>query len=332
MPRAWISVPSIHIRCQGTPAFRLRSWSSFLAECQPPTRPGFPPRRYKRRTTSYRDISQLWLAMATGASGTLTPLPPVVRMGSIAISIFGLFSFFSALALLVYLTYNLIRWHMGRGSGRRQRKRTPGYIFTSGPVKFGPGHDAAKLAGPDPTVDAASLAPSERAAEGPRYPNQFIVLILNLLIADLHQATAFAISTTWVSANSIQVGTGACFTQGFFVSIGDLASSCFMSAIAVHTFYSIVYKYRPPHKLLYLYLVLIWAFVYLISILPVAGTLNGASAGGFFVRAGAWVSRNLAFYAMSPNVRLTWFTNSAGLMSHMAISVCLHITYLYSSP
>ncbi|KAI0443733.1 hypothetical protein F4803DRAFT_297740 [Xylaria telfairii] len=226
--------------------------------------------------------------MATGASGTLTPLPPVVRMGSIAIGILGLFSFFSALALLIYLTYNLIRWHMGRGPGRRQRKRTPGYIFTSGPVKFGPGHDAAKLAGPDPTVDAASLAPSERIAEGPRYPNQFIVLIINLLIADLHQATAFALSTTWVGANSIEVGTGACFTQGLFVSVGDLASSCFMSAIAIHTFYSIVYNYRPPHKRLYLCLVLIWAFIYLISLLPVAGTLNGASAGGFFVRAGAW--------------------------------------------
>ncbi|KAI0479590.1 hypothetical protein F4859DRAFT_529764 [Xylaria cf. heliscus] len=225
--------------------------------------------------------------MATGESASLTPLPPVVHAGSIAISVFGLTSFFSALALLIYLTYKLIRWHLGKGSGGGRRKRAPGYIFTSGPIKFGPAYDVAKLAGADPTVDAASLAPSERV-EGPRYPNQFIVLVINLLIADMHQATAFALSTTWLSGNGIMVGTAACFAQGLFVSVGDLASSCFMSAIAIHTFYSIVYKYRPPHKTLYVFLVLIWAFVYLISLLPVAGTQNGAAVGGFFVRAGAW--------------------------------------------
>ncbi|KAI0456988.1 hypothetical protein F5B21DRAFT_466431 [Xylaria acuta] len=226
--------------------------------------------------------------MATNESGTLTPLPPVVHSGSIAITIFGLTSFFSALSLLIYLSYKLVRWRLGEGSGRIHRKRAPGYIFTSGPVKFGPAHDAAKLAGADPTVDAASLAPSERVFPARRYPNQFIVLIVNLLIADLHQSTAFALSLNWLLDDSITVGTAACFTQGLFVSVGDLASSCFMAAIAVHTFYSIVFKYRPPHKTLYLYIILIWAFIYLISLLPVAGTRNGASAGGFYVRAGAW--------------------------------------------
>ncbi|KAI0183551.1 hypothetical protein EV127DRAFT_18908 [Xylaria flabelliformis] len=220
--------------------------------------------------------------------GTLSPLTPVVRSGSIAVTVFGLTSFLSALALLIYLTYKLVRWHLGIGSGRSRRKRKPGYVFTSGPVKFGPAHDVAKLAGADPTVDAASLAPSERLFQGPRYPNQFIVLILNLLIADLHQSTAFALSLTWLLGDSLNVGTPACFTQGLFVSVGDLSSSCFMAAIAIHTFYSIVFKYRPSHKALYFYIISIWAFVYLISLLPVAGTRNGASMGGFFVRAGVW--------------------------------------------
>ncbi|TRX95250.1 hypothetical protein FHL15_003942 [Xylaria flabelliformis] len=223
--------------------------------------------------------------------GTLSPLTPVVRSGSIAVTIFGLTSFLSALALLIYLTYKLVRWHLGIGSGRSRRKRKPGYVFTSGPVKFGPAHDVAKLAGADPTVDAASLAPSERLIQGPRYPNQFIVLILNLLIADLHQSTAFALSLTWLLGDSLDVGSPACFTQGLFVSVGDLSSSCFMAAVAIHTFYSIVFKYRPSHKALYFYIISIWAFVYLISLLPVAGTRNGASMGGFFVRAGVWQRR-----------------------------------------
>ncbi|KAI0434340.1 hypothetical protein F5Y09DRAFT_357161 [Xylaria sp. FL1042] len=225
--------------------------------------------------------------MATGESDTLAPLPPVVRAGSIAISIFALASFIAALSLFVYLTYRLIAWRLGIWSPRSHQKGAPGHIFSSGSRKFGPAHDAARLAGFAPTVDAISLAPSERV-ESPRYPNQFIVLFLNLLIADTHQATAFLLSMSWAVQDKIAVRTSTCFVQGLFVSIGDLTSSLFMSAIAIHTFYSIVYKYRPPHKHLYFFIVLIWAFVYLVSLLPIAGTLNGASAGGFFVRAGPW--------------------------------------------
>jgi hypothetical protein len=227
--------------------------------------------------------------MAAGESSTLTPLPPVVHSGSIAIAVFGIISFVTALALFVYLTYKVLSWQLGRGSARSGGKTVVGYQFASGPIEFGPAHDVAKIAGPVPAIDAISLAPTDRAAR-PRRPNQFIVLIVNLLIADLHQATAFALSTSWVVQNSVAVGTGTCFAQGLFVSVGDLASSCFMSAIAIHTFYSIVHGYRPPHKVLYFYILLIWIFVYLISLLPVAGTMNGASAGGFYVRAGAWVS------------------------------------------
>ncbi|KAI1751753.1 hypothetical protein F4782DRAFT_540776 [Xylaria castorea] len=255
--------------------------------------------------------------METNASGSLTPLPSVVHSGSIAITVFGIASFLSASALLLYLVYKLVRWHLGiGGSGRSRRKRAPGYVFTSGPIKFGPAHDAAKLAGADPTVDAASLAPSGRPSQGPRNPNQFIVLILNLLIADLYQSTAFALSLTWLLGDSIEVGSAACFTQGLFVSVGDLASSCFMAAIAIHTFYSIVYKYRPSHKALYCYIVLIWAFIYLISLLPVAGTRNGALAGGFFVRAGAWCWINEEY----ADIRL--------LTHYIFIFICIFISWV----
>ncbi|KAI1177187.1 hypothetical protein F4777DRAFT_543075 [Nemania sp. FL0916] len=233
--------------------------------------------------------------MSDSEKTSLDPLPADVHAGSIAISIFALTSFFSAFALFLYLTYKVSIWLFSRTPSPGRRKRRPtGHVFANGPTKFGPAHDVAKLAGAEPTIDSASIATSE-GAEKPRYPNQFIVLIVNLLIADLHQATAFSLSTAWVSRNAIVVGTGTCFVQGLFVSTGDLASSCFMSAVAIHTFYSVVYKRRPPHKTLYLCIVLIWTFVYLISLLPLAGTKNGASAGGFFVRAGAWCWINAAY-------------------------------------
>ncbi|KAI3317987.1 hypothetical protein HD806DRAFT_352156 [Xylariaceae sp. AK1471] len=232
--------------------------------------------------------------MAVGESGTLAPLPSVVHTGSFAIAVFAITSFVTALALFVYLTYKVISWQLGRGSDRSGGKTVVGYQFASGTLQFGPAHDVAKIAGPDPAIDAISLTPTDRAAR-PRRPNQFLVLFVNLLLADLQQATAFALSTSWVVQDGIAVGTGVCFAQGLFVSVGDLASSCFMSAIAIHTFYSIVHGYRPPHRVLYFYILLIWIFVYLISLLPVAGTMNGASAGGFFVRAGAWCWVNQAY-------------------------------------
>ncbi|KAI0390105.1 hypothetical protein F5Y17DRAFT_83252 [Xylariaceae sp. FL0594] len=239
------------------------------------------------------------MATATDDIGTLQPLTPVVRSGSIAIAVFSVTSFTASLALFVYLTWKVVRWQLYGSPGRRRKRRKRaggGYRFESGPAEFGPAHDAAKLAGSEPAIDAISLAPTDEEVDGsssrvpppPQYPNQFIVLVVNLLVADLHQATAFALSISWLARDSIAVGTGTCWAQGLFISVGDLASSCFMSAIAIHTFYSIVYGYRPPHKTLYLYVASIWIFVYLITLLPVAGTLNGVAVGGYYVRAGAW--------------------------------------------
>ncbi|KAI0148772.1 hypothetical protein GGR57DRAFT_229358 [Xylariaceae sp. FL1272] len=216
----------------------------------------------------------------------LSPLPPVVRAGSIAISVFAYTSFFSALILFIYLTCKIVSWQLGRSNHKDRKRSAAGHTFTNGPIEFGPAHDAAKLTSlsRDPEVEMTSRA-----------PNQFLVLILNLLVADLLQAAAFLLSSAWVARDGIWVHTAICFTQGLFVSVGDLASSCFMSAVAIHTFFSVVKGIRPSHKILYIGLTILWCFVYLISLLPLAGTLNGAAAGGFFVRAGAWCWINEAY-------------------------------------
>lgn len=124
-------------------------------------------------------------------------------------------------------------------------------------------------------------------------PNQFLILIFNLLLADMHQGVAFFLNAEWLRYGAVRVGTPTCFAQGFFVSTGDLASSCFITTIAIHTYLSIVRRYKMPYRLLYTLIACVWVFVYLISGLPVAATHNGAFHGGFFVRAGAWVSAYL---------------------------------------
>jgi hypothetical protein len=47
-----------------------------------------------------------------------------------------------------------------------------------------------------------------------RQVNQFIVLIYNLLLADIQQSVAFMLNAQWLVGNGIEVGTSTCWAQG----------------------------------------------------------------------------------------------------------------------
>jgi hypothetical protein len=47
-----------------------------------------------------------------------------------------------------------------------------------------------------------------------RQINQFIILIYNLLLADLQQSLAFLLNAQWLAQDGIQVGTSTCWAQG----------------------------------------------------------------------------------------------------------------------
>ena len=53
--------------------------------------------------------------------------------------------------------------------------------------------------------------------------NQFLLLIYNLIFADIQQAMAFALTSVYISQDKIEVGTTTCWANGWFVSTGDLA-------------------------------------------------------------------------------------------------------------
>ncbi|GJC87258.1 hypothetical protein ColLi_10096 [Colletotrichum liriopes] len=217
---------------------------------------------------------------------SIRPLPPVLRNGLAAVATMGFLSFFTSLGLLMFLTYKLISWHNGPPTSKRE---DPGI----------------KVESPRPT-DTAFIIPSnwavateaaaERAAKENWWrrainepPNQFLVLIFNLLLADIQQALAFLLNIEWLTKNAIEVGTGTCWTQGWFVSTGDLASSVFITGIAIHTYMSIVSAKKVPTWVFHTAIVMMWAFVYGTGILGVIVTENGKNEGGLYVRAGAWV-------------------------------------------
>jgi hypothetical protein len=48
-------------------------------------------------------------------------------------------------------------------------------------------------------------------------PNQFVILIYNLVLADIQQAVAFLLNVEWLAGNAIVVGSRTCWAQAWWV-------------------------------------------------------------------------------------------------------------------
>jgi hypothetical protein len=225
------------------------------------------------------------MASAASTSGTLSPLTPDLHHGLTAVAFFASISLVSSSSLFIYFTYKLIRWRI-KASRRERKEREAEAASQAVDLSLGLAQRHFANVEEDRYQPAAPL-PSKRPR---RSPNQFLMLVYNLFLADTLQATAFFINAVWVAQDGIFVGTPACFLQGWLVSTGDLSSSCFIFAIAIHTYLSVVRNYKPPQWALYLTILGLWAFVFGMTIIGIAVTQNGAGAGGYYVRASAWVS------------------------------------------
>ena len=113
--------------------------------------------------------------------------------------------------------------------------------------------------------------------------NQYIVLFLNLVFADLLQATSFLVSFYWIAQNAILAPTPACTAQGFLLHFGDVASAFFVLSIAIHTCTTAALGKRIAYGVFATSIGVIWLFALFLTILGVA--LHGNT---YFVRAGAW--------------------------------------------
>lgn len=220
------------------------------------------------------------------ASGTIAPLPPVLTHGLAAVATFGFLSFFSTLTLFGYLTYKLVVWQLRPTQEKPSTSPEPESPTTSDVNGF--------------LVPESHFCPQKEIIWEPNKeslwqrltkeaPNQFLVLIYNLLFADIQQALAFLLNVTWLSRDAVEAGTSVCWAQGWFISTGDLASSVFITAIALHTYLGVIRGYRVPTWAFYAVIASLWCFVYGTAILGVIITGNGRESGGLYVRAGAWV-------------------------------------------
>ncbi|CAK7228908.1 hypothetical protein SCUCBS95973_007040 [Sporothrix curviconia] len=159
-----------------------------------------------------------------------------------------------------------------------------------------------------PKQAASSSSPSRKKPE----LNQFLLLLYNLLLADMHQSMAFMLNAVWVKIDALQVGSSTCWAQGFFVSNGDLSASLFIAAIAIHTYSVISRNYKPPQWVVNATCIGIWMFTYGLAFIGIAATRNGATSGGFYVRASAWCWINQRFETLpSMDIRLATITVSS---------------------
>ncbi|KAK2016072.1 hypothetical protein LZ32DRAFT_615427 [Colletotrichum eremochloae] len=235
----------------------------------------------------------------------------------------GFLSFFTSLSLLVFLTYKLISWH----NGPPKPKKEDQVIKVETPRTA----DAAFVI-PNNWISATEAEAEKTAKENwwqraiNEPPNQFLVLIFNLLLADIQQALAFLLNVEWLMRNAIEVGTNACWTQGWFVSTGDLASSVFITGIAIHTYVSIVLNKKIPTWIFHTIIAMMWAFVYGTGVLAVIITGNGKKdEDGLYVRAGAWCWINSKYQDIRLTLHYLWIFIALVLTTMIYFAIFLHL-------
>ncbi|KAL0936386.1 uncharacterized protein CTRU02_208601 [Colletotrichum truncatum] len=244
-------------------------------------------------------------------SRTLTPLPSVLRRGLTAVSFFGFLSFLTTTALFFVLTYRLLSWYFSPAPDLPQRmsdERNPDAAL------------AEEMGLPETVYEAGNRKKTKRDA-----PNQFLILIYNLLLADIQQALAFLLNASWLVKDGIMVGTSTCWAQGWFVSTGDLASSVFITTIAVHTYLSVVRQYKLPTWGFYTMILSVWFFIYALAVAGIIITNNGADDGGLYVRAAAWCWVNVRYEAMRLYLHYLWMFVSFFVTAILYILIFNHI-------
>ncbi|KZL81281.1 integral membrane protein [Colletotrichum incanum] len=240
---------------------------------------------------------------------TLSPLPTVLRHGLKAVVTFSCLSLVTSLALLIYLIGRLALWY-----SRTSLKQSQSSMRTN------------NIAGLPRELGVQYHENGHTSEKRRRVPNQFLILLLNVLLADTLQSCAFFLDIIWLVEDKITDSSPACWAQGWFISTGDLASTAFIATIAVHTYLTLVRGIKISCKVFYSFISFLWFFVLLMSVLGVIITNNGADAGGFYVRDITWCWINAEYEAMRLYLHYAWMLLLiiTGTVSYILVFIHVH--------
>lgn len=125
----------------------------------------------------------------------------------------------------------------------------------------------------------------DRHYKRPLARNQYVVLIYNLLLADLQQATAFLLCLHWVQKGSVYYPSAACVLQGWWIQTADPGSGLFVIAIAIHTGAVVMRGSQLPYRAFVGCVVALWAFILVLGFIPIG--LYGSKT--FVISEAGWV-------------------------------------------
>ncbi|KAK8072893.1 hypothetical protein PG996_006241 [Apiospora saccharicola] len=141
----------------------------------------------------------------------------------------------------------------------------------------------------------------------------FLLLIYNLLLADIIQAVSFLLSVAWLHYDATYSGSVTCWIQGWLAMTGKLAASACLVFASGLTYMTVVRGYRASPRALYVSIAAVWLFTYVPAGAGVAITHNGRGGGGWFSWSNGWCWVNSNFRVQRFWLGYFWIFLSVGL-------------------
>lgn len=245
----------------------------------------------------------------------ISPLPPDVRRSLIGLVVVGTISFISTVLLFTHMTYTLMRWkikdikiqreelkqatrpaptqevdlHLGLAEDHyyQSKRRTPGAS-----------NDTSSLTQPEMERSEAPLDSRTDQGQGhdtiscrrEKPPDPLLLLIYNLILADMVLSAAYIHDGVWLSMDGIIVPSLTCSSQGWIISMGCLATSGFLLIISIFSYLGIIRGYKATSRDVTIACSTLW----LLSILT-------ASVGSIFVRDQTYYGRETNWVSSPPS-------------------------------
>lgn len=242
------------------------------------------------------------IEMVLATTDTISPMPPMLRNGVIAIAVLSLLSFLSCAVLFLYITYRVFkpRWQQRRGiaggttahhldlpgsaaddvDDRRHEdfvtelslsasKRQLHHADMKKPAAEARWHRPSSSSPQAREGGGVGSGPGGRGvAAGVERPasNPFLTLIHNLLIADIIQSFALMLDMVWWAHDGIFVGSSTCAAQAFFVDLGALSISVFLIGISLNTYLTIVWGVKLSRLAVRSMVIFNWVFSFTLAL------------------------------------------------------------------
>lgn len=204
---------------------------------------------------------------------SVSPLPAEVRRSLIALVVIGSTSFVSTSLLFAHMTYTLLRWkirdiRIQREELKEAEKPAPAqevdlhlglaedhYYQTK---RRTPGDSNETSYSSHPEAERSEIALDTRTDQGPgqdaiscrreKPPNPLLLLIYNLLLADITLSAAYIHDGIWLSMDGIIVPSPTCSSQGWIISLGCLTTSGFLLIISIFSYLGIIRGYKATSR------------------------------------------------------------------------------------